>query len=301
MHLMYRSGFLQALDEGLSFISQLNSNVMNNSFSFDDFIFEHRNKAYGAYALRQSYPANMVKGIMITIPVFILFALSPKIYAWIFIKPVIHEHWAIIDLSSDPILEPIKKPKQVFPNEKKSNSKSKPQVQYTAVKVIEDHHLMDEQVPPTLRELIQNMISTENKAGDTDGEDPVTPGEGFKAESTGNANASEGLDNNTIYTFTDEMPSFPNGQQAMLDYLRHNIHYPPMAQDNNIEGKVTVSFIINKTGDIQSVHVLQGIGGGCDEEAVRVISKMPRWIPGKNHGRAVQVTYTLPIVFKLTR
>ena len=84
-----------------------------------------------------------------------------------------------------------------------------------------------------------------------------------------------------------------------MKYLADNIKYPKKAKDNNIEGRVFVNFVVEKDGSINEVKVLRGIGGGCDEEAVRVINSMPKWKPGKQEGKPVRVYYTIPIFFKL--
>ena len=106
-------------------------------------------------------------------------------------------------------------------------------------------------------------------------------------------------DKNGVYSIVDEMPKFPDGEQAMMKYLADNIKYPKKAKDNNIEGRVFVNFVVEKDGSISEVKVLRGIGGGCDEEAVRVINSMPKWKPGKQEGKPVRVYYTIPIFFKL--
>jgi protein TonB len=94
-------------------------------------------------------------------------------------------------------------------------------------------------------------------------------------------------------------PAFPGGEGKMYEYLGRNMKYPPIARDNNIQGRVYVSFVVEKSGKITDVRVLRGIGGGCDEEAIRVVKSMPSWSPGKQRGKAVRVRFNLPIVFKL--
>lgn len=102
-----------------------------------------------------------------------------------------------------------------------------------------------------------------------------------------------------IFTIVETNPSFPGGDAKMYEYLGKNMNYPPIAQDNNIQGRVYVSFVVEKNGKITDVRVLRGIGGGCDEEAIRVVKSMPSWSPGKQRGKAVRVRFNLPIVFKL--
>lgn len=109
-------------------------------------------------------------------------------------------------------------------------------------------------------------------------------------------------DGTPIYKYMEQMPQAPYNLNA---YLATQIKYPAYAQANNIEGKLLVRFVVTKKGLIDSVSVLQSVGGGCDEEAVRVVRSMPKWIPGKmkrataRKWKKVHVHYTLPINFKL--
>ena len=102
-----------------------------------------------------------------------------------------------------------------------------------------------------------------------------------------------------IFQIVEEMPSYPGGMQSLYEYLSENIRYPVVAMESGIQGRVYVTFVVEKDGSISDVKVLRGIGGGCDEEAVRVIKAMPKWNPGKQRGRAVRVLYNVPVNFTL--
>jgi TonB family protein len=103
----------------------------------------------------------------------------------------------------------------------------------------------------------------------------------------------------TVYTFVEKIPEFPGGIDALMNYLSKNIKYPKVARKNNIQGKVYIKFIVSADGSINDVTIIRGIGGGCEEEAVRVVENMPRWSPGYANGEAVDVYYSLPIIFTL--
>ena len=103
----------------------------------------------------------------------------------------------------------------------------------------------------------------------------------------------------TVYQTVEEMPEFPGGEQAIFDFIGQNVKYPQEAQEKGIAGRVLVNFIIEKDGSVSNVKVLRGIGGGCDEESVRVISAMSKWKPGKQNGKPVRVSFIIPIIFKL--
>jgi len=101
--------------------------------------------------------------------------------------------------------------------------------------------------------------------------------------------------------FVELMPQYPGGKDAMNEFLKENLVYPTEAKEKNISGKVIVQFVVENNGKITNVKVLHGIGGGCDEEAIRVVSSMPNWKPGKQNGKSVPVFYTLPLTFSLPK
>jgi protein TonB len=102
-----------------------------------------------------------------------------------------------------------------------------------------------------------------------------------------------------IFTVVESMPEFPGGLQELYNYLGNNIKYPVMAKESGIQGRVFVTFVVERDGSITDVRVLRGIGGGCDEEAIRVVQSMPKWQPGKQRGKPVRVQYNLPVRFTL--
>ena len=113
------------------------------------------------------------------------------------------------------------------------------------------------------------------------------------------ASVAQSQADNNIYTVVEEMPQFPGGDSAMVDYLTHNLHYPPAEKEKGIQGKVFVGFVIEKDGAVNQVEIKRGIGEECDAEAVRVLSAMPKWTPGMQSGKVVRVKYTVPINFNL--
>lgn len=104
----------------------------------------------------------------------------------------------------------------------------------------------------------------------------------------------------TIFQIVEEMPRFPGGEPELMKYINENIQYPQEAREMGIQGRVFVGFVVEYDGSISNVKILRGIGSGCDEEAVRVIESLPKWEPGKQRGRAVRVSYQIPVYFKLT-
>jgi len=102
-----------------------------------------------------------------------------------------------------------------------------------------------------------------------------------------------------IFQIVEEMPAFPGGEAKLMEYVAKNIKYPQIARETGIQGRVFVGFVVEPDGSISNVKLLRGIGGGCDEEAMRVIKSLAKWKPGKQRGKAVRVSYQIPVVFKL--
>ncbi len=102
-----------------------------------------------------------------------------------------------------------------------------------------------------------------------------------------------------IFTVVESMPSFPGGDAARMKYLQENINYPQMARESGIQGTVYVTFVVETNGEVTDIRILRGIGGGCDEEAVRVIEGMPKWNAGMQRGKPVRVQFNMPIKFTL--
>ncbi len=101
------------------------------------------------------------------------------------------------------------------------------------------------------------------------------------------------------FIVVEQMPEFPGGEEALYQFLGSNLSYPDTAKEQNITGKVIVSFVVEKDGRITNAKVIKDIGGGCGAEALRVVNKMPRWKPGKQKGKPVRVQFSLPFVFNL--
>ena len=132
------------------------------------------------------------------------------------------------------------------------------------------------------------------KSEPADGDDVVyriTPQQGFRFPAE--------PDNDSIYQIVEQMPKFPGGESALMEYVSKNVAYPEEAKEKEIQGRVFIGFVVEKDGSVNEVKVMRGIGGGCDEEAVRVIKGMPKWKPGIQKGKPVRVSYMMPINFKL--
>lgn len=114
-------------------------------------------------------------------------------------------------------------------------------------------------------------------------------------------NSGKIIRSDSIFFVVEEMPQFPGKESALFNYLSDNIQYPVAAREHKTEGRVFISFIVERDGKLSHAKVIHGIGNGCDEEALRIIRQMPSWIPGTMHGKPVRVQYSLPVKFALAK
>ena len=180
-----------------------------------------------------------------------------------------------IDLQSR-IVEDI--PEEIIPiTEQKAKPPPPPPQKAIVIKVVEDDVEVED-------ELDIDMLADE----ETEVEEYIPPIE-----------EEEEIVEAEIFTVVESMPEYPGGQVELFKYLSESIRYPAMAREIGVQGRVFINFVVEPDGSISNVKVLRGIGSGCDEEAMRVVSEMPKWKPGKQRGRAVRVSYNLPVKFTL--
>ncbi|HZV44419.1 MAG TPA: TonB family protein [Saprospiraceae bacterium] len=263
--------------------------------SIDDIVFEGRNKSYGAFLLRRIYDKHMSRAMISGVLFFLLVISSPQIIAMI--KGFLPEKKEVltmkeVTLAEPPPIDPKKPPPPPPPEVKPPPIKD--QIRFVPPVVMRDEDVKNEEDPPPIDSLKDKEIAVITMKGDSSGRD-ASLDEPVEIS----APVLEEPKEEEPFKFVEQMPTFPNGETAMMKYLRDNIKYPNIARENNIEGRVIVQFVVSKDGDIKNAKVVRGIGGGCDQEALRVVNAMPRWVPGKHNGRSVPVTFTLPILFEL--
>lgn len=268
--------------------------------NMDDIVFDGRNKEYGAYLLRKDYEKNIRRGTIGGILLFMLIVGIPYITKMVSnLRGATLEDQEIIvslELEAPPPLNPDEPPPPPPPEIPPPPPPSKPTIRYTPPVVKADDEVVDEEPPPMVEELKDIAISTETKEGDEDGVDlGLLDGDGPVAPPVVEAPPPK----EEIFTRVEQMPQFGSGERELLEYLQKNIKYPAIARENGIQGTVVVQFVVDKDGSITQPEVARGIGGGCDEEALRVIREMPKWQPGKQQGRPVKVKFTLPVRFRL--
>ncbi|QDW27755.1 energy transducer TonB [Pedobacter sp. KBS0701] len=257
-------------------------------------VFADKNKNYGAYQLRKSNGANTTKALIIGSIIFLVLFFSPKIYS--LIKGSMDQQEDQVK-AQEVILAP---PPPVNPETPPPPPVEPPPPKVDQVKmpppiVKPDIEVRDE--PPTVEKLKEADPGQRDIKGDPTADiviaEPV--GEGPKRE------AAVAVDDNKVYDFVsiEKQPEFPGGIAKFYGYLGKAIKYPPMAQENNVQGKVFLSFVVEKDGKLTDITVTRGLGSGTDEEAIRVLKASPRWNPGIQNGKPVRVKYNINVNFTL--
>lgn len=259
--------------------------------------FEGRNQAYGAFRLRMAYQRRLLAALAIGSLGFTLGLTAPVLYARLdATRAETIDVSRVVELKNieAPPLDPKQPPPP--PIEAPPPPPKVSTVRFVPPEVAPDEEVPDEEIPPPQEELKEVQASTLTQEGDPNAspdeiivEDPVNE----QAEVVGTGQAEE------VFAIVEQMPEFPGGTQALMQFLAKEIKYPEIAKKAGVEGRVFVQFVIGPDGSIRDVAVVRGVGAGCDEEAVRAVRAMPKWIPGKQRGQAVPVRYAMPIVFKL--
>lgn len=257
-----------------------------------DVVFSDRNKAYGAYELRKQNPKNTNKALVIGIILFVFLISFQTILNFIsgFI-PKAQEKVKITNVVLQPP-PPLDKTKPPPPPPEPPKPKVD-QVKFPPPVVKPDNEVKEQ--PPTVKELEVADPGQKTVKGDPNADIKID-------EPVGNSDVKQVTeeDPNKIFTAVEKEPAFPGGEDAFIRYLSKNIHYPAVAKENNVQGKVFLSFVVEKNGALTDVKVVRGIGSGCDDEAMRVLKNSPKWTPGIQNGRPVRVAYTIPVSFTLS-
>ena len=262
-----------------------------------DLVFEGKNQAYGAYKLRKGTSKRNLWSIII-----VLIA-AVAIFSAIAIKNVIEANQKVavttaVELSKIDKTPKVEKKKAAPKIEQpKVVEKVKSSIKFTAPVIKNDSEVKPEEEMKTQEDL--QKTKTTIGAFTVVGNDEID-GEVLKAkEEIAQPEPPKNEEENKVFDVVEEQPSFPGGQGALMAWLRDNIKYPVVAAENGIQGKVIVQFVVGKNGSISNVKVLRSVDPSLDREAVRVVSSMPNWTPGKQNGTSVNVRYTLPVTFKL--
>ena len=273
--------------------------LIDNRWS--DLMFENRNKEYGAYVLRRQTTARNIKSI---IAVLILFAI---VMIYMVAKNAYDDyqkaHMAQTQVTELTALQEQKKEakverKEIVKQEKVEQvvEKVKSSIKFTAPVIKKDDEVRPEDEMKSQDEIMNSKVAVgfANVIGNDES------GEVLKAKEmiiTEPVKPKE--EENKVFDVVEQMPSFPGGMAALMAYLQKSIKYPPVAEENGIQGRVVCTFVVERDGSVTDVRVAKSVDPSLDKEAVRVVSAMPKWIPGKQNGQSVRVKYTLPVTFRL--
>ncbi|GHT72664.1 cell envelope biogenesis protein TonB [Bacteroidia bacterium] len=256
-----------------------------------DLVFEGKNKRYGAYVLREDSSNRHLKSLFIVTIVGLAVVFLPKIITSVIpAKKVIEqtEEVTMIEINDQEIPEE-DKIKQI---EVPPPPLLKETVQFTPPVIKRDDEVKNEVI--TQQELTDNKadISVKTVEGVKDGGVDIADLQDHKV-------VVQEEKKPEIFSHVEVPPSFPGGEKELLKWLSDNMVYPVVAQEQGIQGRVTLRFVVGPDGSVGNVELLRSLDPSCDKEALRVVKKMPKWIPGKQNGNAVYVYYTLPVLFKL--
>ena len=270
-----------------------------------DMVFAGKNKEYGAYQLRKGTSGRNIKSLLILV---IAAALVGGFLAW----KVIEQKQAEEQQAYMEAMELAKLQEQAKKEEKKKPEKVQPKIEakkeipvaretqkFTAPVIKKDELVKEENQVKQMDKLDDKVaVGSEDKEGVKDRTVEAVRSE-IAVAAPPPPPAPKPEVATKVFDVVEEMPSFPGGQGALMSYLASNIKYPVVAQENGVQGRVIVSFVVERDGSISDVRVARSVDPSLDREAQRVVKSMPRWKPGKQNGSAVRVKYTVPVVFRL--
>ena len=269
-----------------------------------DMVFAGKNKEYGAYQLRKGTSGRNIKALLILV---IAAALVGGFLAWKVIEQKKAEeqqaYMEAMELAKlqEQAKKEKKKPEPIKPKveQKKEIPVARETQKFTAPVIKKDELVKEENQVKQMDQLDDKVaVGTENKEGVKDRTvEAVRNDIAVAAPPPPPAPKPEVA--NKVFDVVEEMPSFPGGQGALMAFLSSNIKYPVVAQENGVQGRVIVGFVVEKDGSISDVKVMRSVDPSLDREAQRVVKAMPKWKPGKQNGSAVRVKYTVPVVFRL--
>ena len=264
-----------------------------SSLEWCDLIFNGKNKAYGAYKMRENSPRRhniavilviVIALIGFSIPTLIKMA-TPKQ------KEVMTEVTTLSQLEEPEVKqEEMKRVEPVAPPPPALKSS----IKFTAPVIKKDEEVRDEDEIKSQTELTETKVAI--SIADVKGNDEAN---GKDIADLKQVVTQAEPEPEKVFDMVEQMPTFPGGQQELMSYLGKNIKYPTIAQENGTQGRVIIQFVVERDGSITDVRVARGVDPYLDKEAVRVVKSMPKWIPGKQNGKAVRVKFTVPVMFRL--
>ena len=272
------------------------------SNEWTDLIFQGKNQAYGAYKLRKGTSKRNVMSIVImAIAAALAFAVIALKNAYEASQKAKFEQ--VVEATTIKEVKKkaeVKRKAPVKVEQEQKVEKVKSSIKFTAPVIKKDSEVKPEEEMKSQEDL--NKTSTSSGAFDVKGNDEAA---GVVLQAKQDIAQPEPPKHeeveNKVFTTVEQMPSFPGGDAALMNWLRNNVRYPAVAEENGIQGRVVVSFVVERNGSITDVQVVKSVDPSLDKEASRVVKSMPNWIPGKQNGSAVRVKYNVPVTFRLAQ
>ena len=269
------------------------------SNEWTDLVFEGRNQSYGAYQLRKSTGKRNVWALVIVGLAAVLLYLGLQLQRMAEANKKVENTQAVelAKLNTEKKEAKVEKKEVIRQEPEKVVEQVKSSVKFTAPVIKKDEEVKEED------EIKLDEVQKSDKAVGAftvEGNDEVG-GAVLKAKEDIAAPEppKQVVEETKIFTVVEQMPMFPGGDAALMGYLRDNIHYPTVAAENGVQGRVVVGFVVERDGSITDVNVLRSVDPSLDREAMRVVKAMPKWTPGKQNGSAVRVKYQVPVTFRL--
>ena len=270
------------------------------SNEWTDLVFEGRNQSYGAYKLRKTTGKRNLWALIIVALAAVLLYLGLQLQRMAEANKKVENTQAVAlaKLNTEKKKEAKVEKKEIIRQEpEKVVEQVKSSVKFTAPVIKKDEEVKEED------EIKLDEVQKSDKAVGAftvEGNDEVG-GAVLKAKEDIAAPEppKHVVEETKIFTVVEQMPMFPGGDAALMGYLRDNMHYPTVAAENGVQGRVVVGFVVERDGSITDVNVLRSVDPSLDREAMRVVKAMPKWTPGKQNGSAVRVKYQVPVTFRL--
>ena len=269
------------------------------SNEWTDLVFEGRNQSYGAYKLRKTTGKRNLWALIIVALAAVLLYLGLQLQRMAEANKKVENTQAVelAKLNTEKKEAKVEKKEVIRQEPEKVVEQVKSSVKFTAPIIKKDEEVKEED------EIKLDEVQKSDKAVGAftvEGNDEVG-GAVLKAKEDIAAPEppKHVVEETKIFTVVEQMPMYPGGDAALMGYLRDNIHYPTVAAENGVQGRVVVGFVVERDGSITDVKVLRSVDPSLDREAMRVVKSMPRWTPGKQNGSAVRVKYQVPVTFRL--
>ena len=271
------------------------------SQEWNDIIFESKNKAYGSYELRLSYSKRLIIAFLITLLLVVFVSFLPALAQKVaeirqsaIIADGLTDSAVMVDLAQKELEERIAEQDIIRQESVPEQPPLKSSIQFTVPEIVSSDEIDESTQMRSQDELAESKVTISVATVIGDDEE-----HGILIEDLEQHKVIAEVEEQKIFDIVEQNAEYPGGYEALMRYLNENIKYPVIAQENGISGRVYLRFVVNRNGEVSDIQVQRGVDTSLDREAVRVVQSMPRWIPAKQNGRAVNVYYTLPVNFVL--